>query len=260
MNIRLVLFVLTVAAFGCAKESTRKGFSVNDSSPEETELNKTGLQSDSISFATRPNGILLTSDSVHRLIPIYKLNFKEERNSKIYYTGSNSFHSNYRRYGESEGNNWHRNFMPGFEAMYGFNLVNVEYHNISTKQTTPFFNKPVLIKTFYYPTFSKDTLNGKAIKRNYHMVSAYDEDTNGDGFLNTDDLRRFFLFDVNGVFLADLVPQDHSVKSSQYDPANDYMYVYAVQDENGNGGIEPTEPVHVFWIHLNNPSHRGKMY
>ena len=174
----------------CGEEPQRKGFSVNRSSPEESEDSKTGLNTDSALFDIRPSGILLTTDKNNRLIPIYKLNRREVgRNETLYYTGTNTFHSAY-SYHNSKGNNWNNNYMPGFEALYGFNLVNVHLHNVSTGRTTPFFDQPVLIKTLYYPTFSSDTLNGEPVKRDYYMVSAYNSDSNGDGYINDDDLRK----------------------------------------------------------------------
>ena len=241
---------LTLLLIGCEEKQDRKGFRVNSDSPEETEIQKSGLSTDSV-FHTRPSSILLTSVPDHRLIPVYKLNYREDRSGKSYYIGSNAFHSSYWSHGRE--NNWHNNFMPGFEAMYGYNLVNIQHHNTRTKKTTRFFKEPVLIKTLYYPTFSKDTLNGKPVQRNYCMVSAYNEDTNQDGFINTDDLRRFFLFDTSGVLIRNIIPEEYSVQSSQYDPANDYMYVFAVKDENGNGLREAKERVQVFWIDLADP-------
>ena len=255
------IFLLSILGFlACGEEPKQKGFSINHSSPEEGNVNKTGLNIDSALFKTRPSGILLTSEPGLRLIPVYKLNMKRNsRRDTIYYTGSNAFHSSW-QYGNTQGNNWNNNFMPGFEAMYGFNLVNVQLHDVITKKTTAFFKDPVLVKTLYYPTFSKDTLNGVPVKRNYYMVSAYNEDSNKDGYVNSDDLRRFFLFNIDGTMNSSLVPENFSVQSSQYDPANDFMYVYAVLDEDNNGHHDETEAVHVFWIDLKDPSNRGKMY
>ncbi|MBK8808726.1 MAG: hypothetical protein IPO21_19650 [Bacteroidales bacterium] len=73
------------------------------------------------------------------------------------------------------------------------------------------------------------------------MISAYDEDSNKDGFINQNDLRRFYVFDLDGSNKQNLVPSDYSVISSEYDCANDFMYVFAQLDENKNGQIEQTE-------------------
>jgi hypothetical protein len=47
---------------------------------------------------------------------------------------------------------------------------------------------------------------------------------------------------------------------SQYDPANDAMYIYARHDDNKNGNEDKKEPVSVFWISLVNPGKAKLLY
>jgi hypothetical protein len=150
--------------------------------------------------------------------------------------------------------------MPGFEAVYGYNMVNVSHYDIETQTQKNFFEKPVLVKTLYYPSFSKDTLNYKPVSRNYFLLSAYDDDTNKDGLINLKDLRRLYYFDIDGKNKRALIPMNYSVFKSEYDPANDFMYVFANLDETNNGQIEELEPVTIFWIDLKNPERTGKQY
>jgi Ca2+-binding EF-hand superfamily protein len=92
------------------------------------------------------------------------------------------------------------------------------------------------------------------------MVSVYNDDTNKDGFINLKDLRRLYLFDINGDRLNPLLPENYSVLKSEYDPENDFMYVFAKLDENQNGQLEDSEPIHIYWIDLNEPSRTGRQY
>ena len=258
----LSCFCILVLFSQCSSEPKQKGFSVHTESPEEsgeTEEQK-GLNSDSLNLDTRPGGVLISGYPQFRLIPIYLLNAEAYRGKLKYFSGSNAFHHSYGTIGRNDSNNWHSNYMPGFTAMYGYNLLNMQLHDVHTKGSHAFFENPVLIKTVYFPAFSKDTLNGRAVKRDYYMVSAYNEDSNQDQYINSSDLRRFFRFDLHGKSLGPLIPLNYSVRSSQYDPANDYMYVYAAEDEDNNGRIEAKEKVKVFWIDLNNPKLRGLMF
>ncbi len=59
------------------------------------------------------------------------------------------------------------------------------------------------------------------------MVSVYDDDSNKDGFINVKDLRKFYYFDIEGKNKKNLIPANYSVMSSEYDSANDFMYVFA---------------------------------
>lgn len=262
----ITLLLLLALVYSC--KNTRyeeKGFSVNSDSPEEQTDHSDGIMKDSISFATAPKQVLNTWYAEHRLIPVFKVNYNKK--NEQYYVGSLHFHYLHSDYyyeeeekPEKSENNWNGHLMPGFEAVYGYNFVNVSHYTITEKKQHTFFEKPVLIKTLYYPAFSKDTLNYKPINRNYYMVSAYDEDTNKDGKISPKDLRRLYYFDINAENARLLIDKEYSVFASDYDSANDYMYIYATLDKNKNGTADETEPIHIFWIDLANPENTGRGY
>ncbi|KAB1151410.1 hypothetical protein F7018_18150 [Tenacibaculum aiptasiae] len=254
----LTLLITGALMSSCSNSKIdKKGFQVNEIQENENGQKIVGLQIDSLKLETQPRNVLLTFNPKHRLTPIYKVNY--DKKTKTPFIGSNIYHTNWND-NYKKGNNWNHNFMPGFEAVYGYNFVNVSHFNNETKVENKLFKKPVLIKTLYYPAFSNDTLNYKPINRNFYMVSAYDEDSNKDGFINIKDLRRFYHFDINGMNKKPLIPKEYSVMSSEYDSANDFMYVFAKKDVNKNGIMEINEPTEVFWINLKNPQDIGKQY
>jgi len=260
MKLRTVKTILLLTVFcaliGCGNKLEEKGFAVVPS--ENAEENKAdGISKDSLIFPTKPSNVLLTGIPRYRLTTIYKVNFNKDKTTFI---GSNDYHFNYEKLGETNGNQWNYNYLPGFEAVYGYNMVNVSHYDIETQKGKSFFNKPVLIKTLYYPSFSKDTLNYRPVNRNYFMISVYDEDTNKDGFINVKDLRHFYHFDIAANSKRNLVPANYSIYKSEYDPANDFVYLFAQLDENQNGLIDEGEAVHIFWIDLKNPEKTGRQY
>lgn len=254
--IRLLFLGLFLTSCGSSTVE-KKGFQVSEISEGEDGQKIVGLQMDSLKLETRPRNVLLTFHAAHRLTPIFKVNYN--RKTKKSFSGSNAFYTHWNNR-NNDGNNWHNNFMPGFTAMHGYNCVNVSHFNNATKRQNTLFEKPILLKTLYYPAYSKDTLNFEPVKRDFYMASVYDEDTNKDGFLNVKDLRRFYYFDINGANKKALILKDFSVMSSEYDEVNDYMYVFAKRDTNQNGQMEVEEPTHIFWIDLKNPENRGTVY
>ena len=258
MNRLLTLIVTAITLVNCSNSGIeKKGFQVSEIVEDESGKKIFGLNIDSLQLETRPRNVLLTKNPQHRITPIYKVNY--DKKTKQSFTGSNSYHTNW-GYDYSDGNNWNNNFMPGFEAIYGYNFINISHFNNLTKTENIFFDNPVLIKTLYYPAFSKDTLNYLPIHRKYYMVSVYDEDSNKDGFITVKDLRRFYLFDIEGENKKALIPKNYSVMNSEYDPANDYMYIFAKKDKNNNGQMEENEPISIFWIDLKNPENNGIQY
>lgn len=252
----IISTILIISLLSCSNNKVGKqGFQVSQIRKDKESKEIVGLPLDSLDLETRPRNVLLTKSPDHRLTPIYKINY-HKRTGKPF-AGSNAYHSNYWKYGDNEENNWNHNFMPGFEAIYGYNFVNISHYNNKTRTENLFFDRPVLVKTLYYPAFSNDTLNNVPIKRDYYMVSTYDEDTNKDGYINSKDLRRLYHFNIEAKDKSLLIPQYYSVMSSEYDPDNDFMYVFARIDENENGQMEYEEATHIFWIDLKNPENRG---
>lgn len=255
----VIPIIMILILLGCSNNKVeKKGFQVREITENEEGEKIVGLPIDSLKIEVKPRNVLLTKNPIHRLSPIYKVNY-DKRNGKPF-TGSNAFHTNYWEYGKSDENNWNNNFMPGFEATYGYNFVNISHYNNESNEENLFFDRPVLVKTLYYPAFSKDTLNSLPINREFYMVSVYDEDTNKDGFINVKDLRRFYHFDLDAKEKSNLIPKHYSVLSSEYDPENDFMYVFARIDENENGQMEYEESTHIFWIDLKNPENNGIQY
>ena len=258
MRIRnIIIFVLAVPLWmGCrGKKLEEKGFAVSQETAENSDATK-GIAEDSLALRTRPSSVLLTGHPQFRLTTIYKVNYSKR--SREHFIGSNNFHEHEMEAGN--GNQWHRHFMPGLEAVYGYNMVNIAHYNVSTQKRKDIFKSPVLVKTLYYPSFTTDTLNADPVARNYYLVSVYDEDTNKDKLISEQDLRRFYLFDIDAENRKTLVPENYSVLSSEYDPANDFMYVFAQLDKNKNGKRDEGEDIHIFWIDLKNPQRTGRQY
>lgn len=254
------LFATIVILFGsCSNDKEfEKGFQVSTSAEETKIEDENGIQSDSLKFETQPGNVILTGVKNIRLTPVYKVNISEDNKSR--FTGSNNYYSTYDDGTIDPENNWNNNLMPGLEAVYGYNMVNLShYDNESHKQKT-FFAKPVLIKTLYLPSYSNDTLFSVPVKRNFFILSVYNEDTNKDGFINLKDLRRLYLFNINAEKIKALVPENYSVFKSDYDPINDQMHIYAGLDQNKNGTRDKTEPIHIFWIDLKDPTKTGRQY
>jgi hypothetical protein len=252
----ILTFSIVCILTSCSQEKLEeKGFQVSPIS-ENDQVND--LNIDSLRIETRPSNVLLTGVQNVRLTTIYKVNLNKKDNTT--FIGSNSFHYRYEEQERYNSNNWNNNFMPGLEAVYGYNLVNISLYNIIENKQKNFFEKPVLIRTLYYPAFSNDTLNNEPVKREYFIVSVYNDDTNKDGFVNIKDLRRLYLFGISGEMQKALIPENYSVIKSEYDPENDLMFVFAQLDIDKNGRQDEGEPIHIFWIDLKDPNKTGRQY
>ena len=205
-------------------------------------------------ISTLPYQVELTGLPNHRLVTIYKKIGKQPRNRN----------SSFDEYGNSTGgyddSYTEQHFMPGIDLVHGYNLVNVAHYDLQSEKLNYLFANPVLVKSLYYPSFVQDSINKKPVNRNYYLVSVYDEDTNHDTLINKVDLRRFYFFNASADKKIQLLPNNYSVLRSQYDSANDVMYLFAKNDSNANGKIDNDEPLHVFWINLKQPAEAKRLY
>lgn len=261
MKSTLYLFTLSILVLAsCSSREKTKADSIQlgQTVNEQGDTLLSGLSGAS-SFEdlnTVPESVLFTGNTSHRLVTVYKE--KVSRDGKYRYVDGDYYHT---RYWDNDSiNNWHRHWMPGLEAVYGVNMYNISHFNIDSLGKNYLFEAPVIVKTLYYPAFLQDTLYEKPVKRNYYLVSVYDEDTDKDTLISYRDLRRFYVFDIDGKNPQPLVPLDYSVLRSKYDSRNDLMYVYARKDENGNGAREQDEPIHIFSVSLSQPGPGKRVY
>ncbi|HEY0651469.1 MAG TPA: hypothetical protein VGD65_00015 [Chryseosolibacter sp.] len=256
-TVALTFFSLTLLFAGCSRENS----STNEEIRLVADTTTTGVDSTSSivlsasTLMTYPNEVLLTGLKDQRLVTIYRKVQDANKNLIEEYAGNSSSYY----YGD-ETRSHYSFFMPGINLQLGYNLVNIAHYNFKTEKTKMLFERPALIRSIYYPSFEQDSLNKKPINRNYFFVSVYNEDTNLDTLLNKGDLRRFFMFNADASEQKLMIPADYSVVRSQYDSANDVMYIFARHDANNDGRSQPTEPLHVFWISLANPGEGTRLY
>lgn len=199
-----------------------------------------------------PNAVILTGMPEHRLVTVYK--DKPSKNP----SGERSWF--YKGAYDDDVSSQEEHFMPGIDILYGYHLLNIAHYDLTNSKLNFMFKHPALIKTLYYPSVEKDSLNKQPVNRNYYLVSVYDEDTNKDTLINRKDLRRFYLFDSSTTVRTQLIPPDYSVIRSQYDAQNDVMYLYASFDANKNGTRDKGEPVCIFWFSLASPQKAKRLY
>lgn len=242
---------------GCSNKVERKIEKTINYIGGRSDAMTPGFRTDSLDFITQPGTVWLTGHPTIRLNSVFMMYPINEE----LHTGQDS------RYGQyidddnyQVGNHWNGHLYPGFEAVYGFNMVNISHYDLTNNKHHLLFEQPVLIRTAYYPTDLKDSLLNQPVHRNHLLVTAHNSDTNKDTLINTQDLRRMFLFDINGQSIKTVLPENYNIFKSDYDQWNDHLLVYARLDQNNDGQSQITEPVHVFWVNLKDPTQAGRLY
>jgi len=256
-----LVFLLSMAwglmAIQCNNKIERKIEKTIDYISSSREPVRSGFRTDSLNFFTQPGTVWLTGHPNIRLNSVLMM-YRVHEDLNI---GQNGKYGNYVDDENYEvGNHWNGHLYPGLEAAYGFNMVNVSHFDAATNKQHLLFEQPVLIRTVYYPTDLKDSLLKRPVLRNHLLVSAHNSDTNKDTLINTQDLRRLFLFDISGQRIKTILPENYNIFKSDYDQWNDRLLVYARLDQNNDGQSQQTEPIHVYWVNLQDPSQSGRLY
>lgn len=205
-------------------------------------------------IASKPHTVVLTGLAEHRLVTVYR-NQAVPKSEYDYSLSKRSYD-----YPNTYQREYQEHIMPGIDLIYGYNLLNIAHYDFNTEKLNFLFDRPVLVKSLYYPSFVQDSLYKKPINRNYFLVSVYDTDTNQDTLISRSDLRQFYYFNATCSERIQLVPAEYSVERSEYDPKNDVMYVFARLDANKNGKTEKKEPLHIFWFSLKQPDKAKRLY
>jgi len=184
-----------------------------------------------------PKDVIQTGISDVRLISIHK---KNSVNSTIYYKDDK--HANDVRIDI--------NFIPGVAFMYGYNMVNLAHCSLKETKKSHLFQKLGWIKSLYYPSLEKDSIDKKPIFRDFILASVYNEDTSKDKLINKNDLRRLYYFDIQNTLQQLLTPKDCSVYKSEYDDRNNAMLLFARNYINQNGTMDKDEPISIFTIDI----------
>lgn len=253
------VILLFVSCSNNKKEQKEEQINVRSSVGDSDSVTDSLLNSikGNVSFsqiASNPNSIILTGLKEHRLVSIYK-----SRKDDVFFEENIGYSSSYVVV-DGQSIEVEKPFMPGIEVLYGYNLLNIAHYNMQTEKMNFMFQRPVLIKSLYYPSFIDDSLDNVPIKRNYYLVTVYDDDSNKDSLINKNDLRRMYYFNAECDVKIRLIPADYSVLRSQYDSRNDVMYVFARKDENKNGISDKNEPIHIFWLNMKLPVTGKKLY
>ena len=237
----LISSVLCLLFISCKHDLKREEIRLDESSSDVVE-SKWQLNSDSLLRLTLTKDVILTGMNDHRLIGIYKAYAVSEKNKLIKVNDE-----------AIDDYDFDIHYMPGLDLFYGYQLINISHYNFESDSSTLFFDKNVLIKNLYFPSFEQDSINKKPINRNYYLVSVFDEDTNKDGLINKNDLKHFYSFNADATSKTQLIPNNYTVVRSEYDSGKDVMYIYAKEDSNKNGRRDSHESLHIFWISLKEP-------
>jgi hypothetical protein len=97
----------------------------------------------------------------------------------------------------------YRSYKYNFYSLDFGNCNNIIFYNKKTDETHLLLQKPAVISQFYFPYYNKE-YTGK--KYWFMLLGIHEEDTNKDGYINSEDGEKVYISDLTGKNMTQIAP------------------------------------------------------
>lgn len=226
-NIPIIQLVLILIVFAACKNEAEKPKVIYN---KPTSKNAVKVDSTQVLIADLPIQIPGTSFLIH---PVSALNIANNP-ANASYGSSNSNEINFRISNYSD-----------FEIT-GY-LENLKFQEITSDSIKALTDKPVLIHTVTYlkSVFEKT-------KQQILVYNLVDSDTNGDGKMDTNDVKSLYLSTISGDRFTKISLDFQELIDWNLIESKNHLYFRTVEDTNKNGKFDKNDVLHYHYIDLNN--------
>lgn len=207
---------------------------INESKKQQVLVYGDYMDLDSTNFLLIPIGMKTIEDRDERVLKI--------RSSEDYSSDNNNYNSSYRSY------------KYNFYSLDFGNCNNIIFYNKKTEETHLLLQKPTVISQFYFPHYDKE-YSGK--KYWFILLGIHEEDTNGDGYINSEDAERVYISDLSGKNLIQITPDNSQLVDWYIDMATNNILMKIRFDSNKDKKYNYLDEIEILKTSISLPS-QGK--
>jgi hypothetical protein len=149
------------------------------------------------------------------------------------------------RYGSSSVNDLSFTISNASEYEITGYLQNLKFQKIGSDSIKALTDKPILIQTATYLKAVSDKINKQII-----VYTMCDMDSNGDGKLDTGDIKALYLSKISGEKLTKVSTDLQELIDWNLIESQNRLYFRTVEDTNKNGKFDSKDVVHYNYINL----------
>jgi hypothetical protein len=149
------------------------------------------------------------------------------------------------RYGSSSVNDLSFTISNASEYEITGYLQNLKFQKIGSDSIEALTDKPILIQTATYLKAVSDKINKQII-----VYTMCDMDSNGDGKLDTGDIKALYLSKISGEKLTKVSTDLQELIDWNLIESQNRLYFRTVEDTNKNGKFDSKDVVHYNYINL----------
>ncbi len=146
---KTILLLAIISLISCSREEKKKDehLTIDEFNREAETDSVTGLKPETnfTKVPMSPGNVLMTGMNRYRLVPIYKVRSKSDRNLHLYEESTYYGFADEKR----DEDEFHY-FMPGIDIVHGYNLINIGHYDVDFGKLSYFFDRPSLSERFTF--------------------------------------------------------------------------------------------------------------
>jgi hypothetical protein len=234
-----VLILLVIVVFNKARTDNREGIQLvtNDSTATHNQKNQQLLvygeymDLDSTDYLLIPLGMKTAEDVEDKGL---RSKSADEYSS---YTGS------------------YRSYKYNFYSLDFGNCNNIIFYNKRTDETHLLLQKPAIVSQFYFPYYNKEYTGDKYY---FILLGIREDDSNADGYINSEDAERVYLADLSGKNMVQITPDNTQLVDWFIDPATNNILMKVRLDTNKDQKFNYYDEIEIMKTSISAPA-QGKV-
>ncbi|MFL5764020.1 MAG: hypothetical protein ACJ77K_08775 [Bacteroidia bacterium] len=157
-------------------------------------------------------------------------------------------------YGSSY-NGSYRSYKYNFYTLDFGNCNNIIFYNKCTDETHLLLQEPAIISQFYFPFYDKEYTGSKYY---FILLGIRESDSNGDGYINSEDAEKVYITDLSGKNRIQVTPDNTQLVDWFIDPATNNILMKVRFDTNKDLKFNYYDEIEIMKTSITEPS-QGKI-
>ncbi|MCH4824570.1 hypothetical protein ML462_15460 [Gramella lutea] len=176
----------------------------------------------------------------------------------IYVTGEPQetyYGSSYSGLGSRSSNSNSFSVISSYNADIPGSIFNLKFQKRESDSITSLTDQIILITSV---KFLREIFNQN--KKQYLIYTVYDDDTNGDQKINSQDLSTLYLSKINGKAFEKITPENQEIIDYNIIKLQNRLYFRTIEDIDKDGKFDNEDKIHHFYIDFDNEELKPKEY
>jgi len=145
----------------------------------------------------------------------------------------------------------YRSYKYNFYTLDFGNCNNIIFYNKLTEETHLLLQNPAIISQFYFPYYDKEYVGNKYY---FILLGIRENDSNADGYINTEDAERVYIADLSGKNLVQVTPDNTQLVDWFIDPATNNILMKVRYDSNKDQKFDFRDELEILKTSIKTPS------